>query len=59
MNAADVRRTALPRARRWQGLRILIAATAINNEGSIVGTGLYDGDADGQRELHGFLLNPL
>jgi probable HAF family extracellular repeat protein len=38
---------------------ILIAATAINNEGSIVGTGLYDGDADGQRELHGFLLNPL
>ena len=35
---------------------ILTAATAINNDGSIAGTGLYDGDGDGQREPHGFLL---
>ena len=35
---------------------ILTAATAINNEGDIVGTGLYDGDGDGQLEPHGFLL---
>lgn len=35
---------------------ILTAATAINNEGSIVGTGLYDADGDGKREPHGFLL---
>ncbi|MGB5261819.1 MAG: PKD domain-containing protein [Gammaproteobacteria bacterium] len=35
---------------------ILTAATAINNGGDIVGTGLYDEDGDGQPESHGFLL---
>jgi probable HAF family extracellular repeat protein len=36
---------------------VLTAAIAINNEGNIVGTGLYDGDGDGQKEPHGFLLS--
>ncbi|MGD2137869.1 MAG: PKD domain-containing protein [Gammaproteobacteria bacterium] len=35
---------------------ILTLATAINGQGDIVGTGLYDGDHDGEMETHGFLL---
>jgi uncharacterized membrane protein len=35
---------------------ILTVATAINNNGDIVGTGLFDEDGDGAKETHGFLL---
>jgi PKD repeat protein len=35
---------------------ILTVATAINTNGDIVGTGLYDEDGDGTKETHGFLL---
>jgi len=35
---------------------ILTSAVAINDRGDIAGTGLFDGDGDGQLETHGYLL---